>query len=558
VNGPAIPAVAMGSHSETQMAVRWLILMRAAVATLLLVSVGGVYLWGSLAFPVGPFLAVVFAAYALSLASWPLGASRRFAEVQIYLDVLLETALIYVTGGASSFFPFIYLFSILATSIIVSPRRSFVTAAVSVLGHGVLLALVFYRVIPPISHVGDQRDLLAEGSVTILVIAANTCASFVVAYVATHLAEQLRQVRTQALETEASLAELQVLHEDIVQSVSSGLVTFDRDGLATTANRTVELLGGRSPADIRLGAWGRIFQEAPSFPSVWQTLQATPVPLRFQAGFLRADGLTIPVGVSASLLRRGSGEPIGVICSFQDLTDIKRMEAEVREADRLAAVGRLAAGLAHEIRNPIASIRGAIEVLGQNLNLRGTDRRLMEIALRESDRLDGTIAEFLEFSRPKPATRALTDVTAVVDEVLVLLSSQGDGSVRVVREYPDGTAKAYIDPAQLRQAVWNLCRNAMDAMPEGGVLRVVVRSGRSAALADREAFEIAVEDTGPGVPPEHLPHVFEPFYTTKPKGTGLGLAIVHRIVQEHEGLIRVESRPGGGARFIVRLPKGGD
>lgn len=553
-------AAAITHQSDPYSAVRWLIVMRAAVTTILLVAVGGVYLWGSLAFPFGPFLVVVVASYGLSLVSHGLvrrlGASPGFAEVQIYLDVLLETALIYVTGGAFSLFVFLYLLSILATSIVVAPRRTFVTAAVSVLCHGLLLDLQFYRVIPPIGEFATRRDIVAEGSFTILLIAANACASFTVAYLATYLAEQLRQVRSQARRTEASLAELQVLHEDIVQSVSSGLVTFDREGRVTTANHTVEMLGGQTQAELHLRPWERIFHQAPLFPQVWEQLRThVRGPYRFQASLIRADATTIPVGVSASLLRRGSGESLGVICSFQDLTDIKRMEEEVRKADRLAAIGRLAAGLAHEVRNPIASIRGSIEVLGQNLNLQGTDRRLMDIVLRESDRLDGTIAEFLDFSRPKQLTRSLTDVIAIVDEVLLLLSTNAGEAIRVVREYPDASVKAYVDPAQIRQALWNLSRNALDVMPGGGTLRVALRVGTRGGEG-RDVVELTVEDTGPGVPPEHLPHIFEPFYTTKPRGTGLGLAIVHRIIEEHQGFIRVERGDAGGARFVVLLPKG--
>jgi two-component system sensor histidine kinase PilS (NtrC family) len=277
-------------------------------------------------------------------------------------------------------------------------------------------------------------------------------------------------------------------------------------------------------------------------------------PYRFPASLVQADGSIIPIGVSASVLRRGSGEPMGVICSFQDLSEVKRMEAQVRQADRLAAIGRLAAGLAHEIRSPIASIRGSIEVLRQNLKPQGADRRLMDIVLRESDRLDGTIAEFLDFSRPRRREPVLTDLTQMIDEVLLLLGQQAGPVLRIVREYPDGTVKTYVDPAQIRQALWNLCRNAVTAMPQGGTLRVAAHLGRTADPTQRPVVEIVVEDSGPGVPPEHLPHIFEPFYTTKPDGTGLGLAIVHRIIQEHEGDIRVESPAGGGARFVIMLP----
>lgn len=549
----------MAPRTETQNAVRWLIIMRAGVTTLLLVSAGGVYLWGYLPFGFGLFAAVVGASYGLSVVSWIaarwFGRSPRFAEVQIYLDILLETGLIYVTGGTFSLFAFIYLFSILATSIVVAPRRSFVTATVSVLAHGFLLDLQFYRVLPPIGEFAARQDLVAEGSFTILLISANACASFTVAYLATYLAEQLRQVRWQARRTEASLAELQVVHEDIVQSVSSGLVTFDREGRVLTANRTVETLGGRTQERLRHQPWDRIFQQAPSFPQLWQTLyEGTRLPYRFPATLVRGDGTTIPIGVSASVLRRGSGEPVGVICSFQDLSDIKRMEAQMRHADRLAAIGRLAAGLAHEIRNPIASIRGAIEVLRQNLKPQGADRRLMDIVLRESDRLDGTIAEFLEFSRPRRLQPVLTDVTQMIDEVLLLLGQQAGPGMRILKDYPDGTVKAYVDPAQLRQALWNLCRNALDAMPQGGALRIVARLAPAPSPEHRPLVEILVEDSGPGISPEHLPQVFEPFYTTKPDGTGLGLAIVHRIIQEHEGEIRIETPAAGGARFVILLP----
>jgi two-component system sensor histidine kinase PilS (NtrC family) len=549
----------MAARSETHNAVRWLIIMRAGVTTLLLVSVGGVYLWGSLPFGFRLFAAVVAASYGVSLLSWIgarwLGGSVRFAETQIYFDILLETLLIYVTGGTFSLFAFIYLFSILATSIVVAPRRSFVAATVSVLAHGFLLDMQFYRVLPPIGEFAARQDVVAEGSFTILLISANACASFTVAYLATYLAEQLRQVRWQARRTEASLAELQVLHEDIVQSVSSGLITFDRYGRALTGNRTVEGLGGRTQEQLRGQQWDRVFQQAPNFGLLWETLHGRPgAPCRFPADLVRDDGTTIPIGISASLLRRGSGEPLGIICSFQDLSIIKRMEAQMRHADRLAAIGRLAAGLAHEIRNPIASIRGSVEVLRQNLKPEGSDRRLMDIVLRESDRLDGTIAEFLEFSRPRQLQPVLTDVTQMMDEILTLLGQQTGPRIRIVKAYPDGTVKAYVDGPQIRQALWNLCRNACDAMPHGGSLQAAARLVRPENPEKRAVVELSIEDTGPGVPPQHLPHIFEPFYTTKPDGTGLGLAIVHRIIQEHEGEVRVAAAAGGGARFVIVLP----
>ena len=253
------------------------------------------------------------------------------------------------------------------------------------------------------------------------------------------------------------------------------------------------------------------------------------------------------MGVSASVLRKG----LGLICSFQDLTEIKRMEERVRHADRLAAIGRFAAGLAHEIRNPIGSIRGSVEVLRESLRPHGNDRRLMDIVLRESDRLDGIIRDFLDFSRPPRLVRVETDLLGLVDEVLLLLANRTPVSVHITREFPEPTLKVSVDPGQIRQALWNLCLNAVEAMPDGGELRAEVR-----ARGEAEAVEIAVHDTGVGIPPTDRPHLFEPFFTTKPQGTGLGLALVHRIVEDHGAEIRVASEPGRTC-FTILLPVGG-
>jgi two-component system sensor histidine kinase PilS (NtrC family) len=462
---------------------------------------------------------------------------------------VLETLLIYLTGGPYSVFPFIYLLSILAMSIVVAPRRSFAVATAGVLLHGLLLTLEFHRWVPPVSPLSAGRDIVTEGSLTILLISGNVCASYTVAYLATYLAERLRQARGEARRTEASLAELQVLHEDIVQSVASGLLTFDRDGAVTTVNRTAETLCRRSVADLRGERWEAVFEQAPTFLQTWEALaRRGRWPVRFEAGLRRRDGSRIPVGVSASFLRR----ELGVICSFQDLTEIKRMEERVRHADRLAAIGRFAAGLAHEIRNPLGSIRGSVEVLRESLKPQDDDRRLMDIILRESDRLDGIITEFLEFSRPKPPVRMETDLVGLLEEILLLLAHQTLPGVRVVRDYGEPTVKARVDPGQIRQALWNLCRNALEAMPGGGELRVAVRrveDGRA-----RAGVEVTVADTGVGVTADQFAHLFEPFYTTKSTGTGLGLAIVHRIAEDHGGEIRVQSQPGVETRFTLSLP----
>jgi two-component system sensor histidine kinase PilS (NtrC family) len=546
---------------EGRDAAYWLALGRAAVAGVLAASLAGAHLTGRLPFPLAPALGVLAAAALLSALSLGLldrvERPARLAELQIYGDVVLETGLVYLTGGPYSVFPFLYLLSILTAGITVAPRRSVRVATAAVLLHGLLLVATFYRWLPAPAGLAMPQNLAMEGSLTILLVSGNFCASFIVSYVAMHLAGRLRQARGEARRSEATLAELQTLHEDIVESVASGLLTFDRRGLVTSVNRTAEALCLRGAAALLGTPWEQLFAEAPPFAEVWETLERSAARrTRVQAELRRADGSRIPIGMSVSFLRRGRG----VIGSFQDLTDIRRMEERVRHADRLAALGRMAAGLAHEIRNPIGSIRGSIEVLRETLAPQGDDRRLMDIVLRESDRLDAIIRDFLQFSGPPGLVRVPTDVGGMLDEILLVLANRaaGEGSaagrIRLVREDGGAAAKLAVDPGQMRQALWNLCLNAVEAMPEGGELRVGVRE--LAPERGGPGVEITIADTGLGIAPAALPQIFEPFFTTKAQGTGLGLAIAHRIVEDHGGEIRVESAPGRGSRFTILLPRG--
>jgi two-component system sensor histidine kinase PilS (NtrC family) len=550
----------MGTPPEGQGTVRWLVYGRTGFVSLLAAALIGTHLSGLPLFPLPPVLTLLAATYLLSAVYLGLLGRVRspvwLAEIQIYGDVVLETLLIYLTGGPYSVFPFLYLVSILTASIVVAPRESFGVATLAVFLHGLMLGAQFYRWLPPAGGYPLARNIGMEGALTILLISANFCACFVMAYLATYLAGRLRQARGEAHRTEASLAALRALHEDIVQSVASGLLTFDRRGTVTSVNRTAEALCVRREGELRGMRWEGLFPGAPPFASVWEGLEGGGGGrrARSEADLLRPDGSRLPVGMSLSFLRRGRG----AICSFQDLTDIKRMEEQVRQADRLAAIGRLAAGLAHEIRNPIGSIRGSVEVLRGSLDPQGDDRRLMDIVLRESDRLDAIIRDFLQFSRPPHLVRVPTDLTAMLDEILLMLANQGgiqgpDGPrVRFRRDPMEPTVKADVDPAQMRQALWNLCLNAVEAMPQGGELRVGART--VAGGSGRTLMEITVEDTGVGITAAELTQVFEPFFTTKPQGTGLGLAIAHRIVEDHGGEIQVQSEPWRGSRFTISLP----
>jgi two-component system sensor histidine kinase PilS (NtrC family) len=267
--------------------------------------------------------------------------------------------------------------------------------------------------------------------------------------------------------------------------------------------------------------------------------------------FRRKDGREVPLGISFWPVRSGRGEPAGIIGVFQDLSTIKEMEERMRLADRLAAIGRLSANIAHEIRNPLASLSGAIEVLTRELPLDKDQDRLVQIVLGESDRLNQIIKEFLEYARPASIRPIPVNVGEVLDEVLLLFEHRDlPASLKIVREYHDGVS-ATLDPQQFRQAIWNLCINALEAMPDGGELRI---GAGILTQPNARKLEVWVADTGAGIKPESLPHIFEPFFSTKPDGSGMGLAVVHRVIQDHGGDIEVRSDPGVGTTFTLRLP----
>jgi len=329
--------------------------------------------------------------------------------------------------------------------------------------------------------------------------------------------------------------------------VGTGLVAVDREHRVTAVNRAAEQITGVS-TDAAVGqAWG-VFGDGVALGAIEIEIQASGRGSAWREVTLRrADGEEIPVRMTFSALCAGDGRRIGLIAACEDLSAIRAMEARMRAADRLASLGRMAANIAHEIRNPLASLSGAVEVLAGGPPDE-TRERLAQIVLKETGRLNDIIREFLEYARPAPLNRTPVNVGEAVDEVLLLLEHRATpGTLKTVREFPPALVWS-VDRQQFRQAVWNLCLNAVQAMPDGGELRVamVVVAGR---------LLLRVNDTGEGIAPADLGQIFEPFFSTKPDGTGLGLALVHRIVQDHGGEIDVHSRPGVGSTFTVTLPR---
>jgi two-component system sensor histidine kinase PilS (NtrC family) len=272
---------------------------------------------------------------------------------------------------------------------------------------------------------------------------------------------------------------------------------------------------------------------------------------RVELSVRRRDGASQILGVSLSRLTDRRNETRGRIINFQDLTELRRMEREMQRAERMATIGQLAAGIAHEIRNPLASISGSVELLRQGPQVTGDDRALMEIVNREIDRLNDLITQLLEYASPRPRQVVDFDLAVLLDEtVRVFQQDKGFAGVEVARAAaPAGPIAMAADPAKLRQVTWNLLRNAAEAAAQGGKHVTV------SLIVDDGSAVIEIGDDGTGIAPEHVPRIFDPFFTTKKRGTGLGLATCQSIVTEHGGTIEVTSEVGKGTRFSVRLPR---
>jgi two-component system sensor histidine kinase PilS (NtrC family) len=386
-----------------------------------------------------------------------------------------------------------------------------------------------------------------------------------VALLSSALVRDLR-IAGEALHAKSSdLDRLRRLHERTVESLTSGLLTTDRSRRVTSFNPEAERITGCSAAavlgrDIDAvlpGAREMVMQGAES---------GRGGRLRGRTIHRHPSGALRHLGLAGSILREADGSAAGHVVIFQDVTDVVAMERDLRRSERLAAAGQLSASMAHEIRNPLAAISGSVEMLRDGLGHGPADderARLMDIVLREIERLDRLIADFLAFARPAPARRAPVALAETAEEVLKMFEAVRPAGVEVECRV-DPALCALADPAEIRQLLWNLVLNGAQAMAAGGRLSVTARElPQEASGADRNEpredptlVEVCVADTGVGIPPETLERIFDPFFTTKPGGSGLGLAIVHRVVEGSGGSVEVESRVGQGTTFRVRLPRG--
>lgn len=542
--------------SDLRRKVGRLILIRALISTVLLGTATFAQITAPGSFPVDPIfflLGLIFAltiSYALTLRIAE--QHRWLIDVQLAGDALIVSAFIYFTGGITSYFSSLYVLPIVAASMVQFRRGGILVAAFSTVLYSGLVLWQYFAVSGFLhdSWLASNAIGLPAPTTAGYIVAMNVFGFIAVAVLSGSLAEGARTAGARLAQASTTIADLQALNEHVINSLPSGLATTDTSQRILTFNHAAQAITGLSFA----GAFGRpiadVLQLPPQLLDALEGDASGVAARRVEFRFRTSDGRDIEVGLSATHLETPGGRA-GLLFTFQDVTSIKKLERDVHIQQRLAAVGEMAAGIAHEIRNPLASMSGSIQILRQELPLSTEQAQLMDIVLRESERLNTTIRSFLAYARPQRFAIARFDVRRALNDTALLLRNSAEvlAGHLVEVELPPGELWYEADEGQIKQIVWNLATNGLRAMPDGGRLRLV-----GSLEPSSDGVVITVEDEGVGIPADELDRLFQPFHGTFAKGSGLGLAIVHRIVADYSGEIQVSSRPGAGTTVSVRLP----
>jgi len=517
----------------------WLVKVRIFILTLLLAIELAVAQFSPTPLPLRLFLSTVLFWYSLSLfyvlllSFWE--EHRIQASLQVLTDLVLVSLVIHETGGWDSSLNFLYPLVIIVASVLLPRVWAQLVAALAFILYGTVLELNYYGVVP--SYCTTHPGLKALQAI----IFVNLFAFLAVAYLGGLLTSKLRQVGVQLKDASGALQNLQALHENIIHSIGSGLITTGLDGRITLVNAAAEKLLEKPAAELLGAPIDQLFLDTlPTLESQNQHAEVRfDLPTKFRKTFrVRVAALTLPERAEC-----------GYVYAFDDLTDIRRLEREVRVQDRLAAVGRLAAAIAHEIRNPLTSIAGSVSMLSGVPEMNEEHRRLLDIVTRESQRLNAIITDFLAYSRTKQFHFSKVDLIELVEDTLTLMDHRMTAEktgILIERRFHTSDAAVIADGDKIKQVFWNLCENAVRAMRDGGTLTVTVEPMR-------DDWQVSVADTGTGMTPQQVEKIFEPFQSNFEGGTGLGLAIVYQIVQAHEGKVWARSKQGQGTTFVLRL-----
>lgn len=498
----------------------------------------------------GPFPFLAFfntLAFILTAAFLLLRRFSRDRKSQIYLqigtDLTLTTILVLLSRGVESPFVSFYLLIIIYCSLTLGRNGGMVCAA---------LSTILYAGAVTFEHISIAAldPVAIDARQTTFRIAVHALGFWSVALLGTYLHRRLQLIEFELQEKIDSLKQLQKLNEHIVSSIRSGLITTDLNGRIAVFNNAAEelmqrhqedIIGKPVPGIIGEDFWTRIVQV---------DLLKSAKPMRHETWIPLPEGGKRFLGFSVSPLMDQSHKLLGYILSFQDLTEIIRLEEEVRLKDRMAAIGRMAAGIAHEIRNPLAAMQGSVEILRSHSTLPKVDERLLDILIRESDRLNKFVEDFLNFARPRHYSKQRVDLVPILKDSVILLRNSPEirGKHSVVLDVEDPEIRVLGSADQLNQVFWNLAQNAIRAMPNGGSLKIGVRK-------NPEGWGlIEFEDNGIGMSSEEQEQLFQPFNSEFNGGLGLGLSIIFQIVEDHKGKVSFDSEKGRGTRVSISFP----
>jgi len=531
----------------------WFIRVRIFTVTMLLALGVLVQLRTPGLWPVGPYFFLVGLTYALTivflLSLTHVEQRRWLIDLQLATDAVVISAVVLLTGGVSSYFSTLYALPIIGASILQFRRGGLLVGSLSALFYAVVVMGQYQGAFILLEARWPAIGLLPRPPATLAfyMVGLDVFGFLVVAAFSGYLAERLRSADASLARASTEIADLQAFNQDVIESLTSGLATTDQHGRVMSFNGAAEHITGYRAADALGRTAVELLQLPPTFAMALSgKLEASR---RVDLRFTTPSGRQIDLGLSAAPLITPGGRA-GFLFVFQDVTDTRRLQRKSTAHERLAAVGEMAAGIAHEIRNPLASMSGSIQILRQELPLNLEQTQLMDIVLRESERLNETIKSFLAYARPERIPSRRVDLRRTVNDTALLLrhGPESGDKHQIQVDVPHSPVWFDADEGEIRQVVWNLATNGIRAMPDGGTLVLGLVADGAAGVT------LTVRDEGVGIPPDELDSVLQPFHGTFAEGTGLGLAIVNRIVSDYSGEIQVSSAPAAGTTICVRLP----
>ncbi|MCL2760968.1 MAG: ATP-binding protein [Desulfuromonadales bacterium] len=533
--------------------IAWLVLARLVIVSLFLIAIIYFNFEQPDIFSTFTFqwiIRLIIATYLFSILSLVFLRKAKklllpLAYSQIVWEIIFVTVLVLITGGITSKYAFLYNLPIIYAGLLFRRRDVLYTASFCSIIYGGILDLHYYGKLEGIGLKAAEANLYGYAYI-LASIAANILVFFFIAILAGYITERANRSETALEKKEVDYNELQRLYGLLLSFVNTGLISITNNGYIRIFNKHAEELTGLSQEKV----YDKHFTEV--FPDMSDVLPLMRKKGSIELLYKDKNGNDRIFGVKTVPFAYSEIDKPGTIINFQDITDVKNMEKELKMADRLSAVGELSARMAHEIRNPLTSISGSVQLIAQSDKIDERDRKLLNIVIRESDRLNVMLKEFLNYANPQIPNNETFSLKELTDEVVTLLKNDERFPNISITDLTDGNTKLFADQSQIKQVLINLIINAAQAMPNGG--EVTIKSHTEKIAEKESAVVVEVSDRGVGIPEEKMQTIFEPFVTTKAGGTGIGLALVYRVMKAHHGAVSVRSEENAGTTFVLTFP----